>query len=155
MAPESEAGRLPAPHSLPIRVYYEDTDFSGVVYHASYLRFLERGRTEFIRDLGVDQALLHGDHGFGFVVRRMTIDWLKPARMDDVVVIETRPALLKAASMTLTQRVMLGEATLVAAEVLIASVVHGRPSRLPPDIRERITAAAHDAGVDVSPKTRR
>ncbi|GGH29858.1 tol-pal system-associated acyl-CoA thioesterase [Alsobacter metallidurans] len=143
-----------APHTLSIRVYYEDTDFSGVVYHASYLRFLERGRTEFIRDLGVDQALLHGDHGFGFVVRRMTIDWLKPARMDDIVVVETRPAILKAASMTLNQRVLLGDDVLVTAEVLIASVVHGRPSRLPADIRQRITESARDAGVDVTRKAR-
>lgn len=141
-------------HTLSIRVYYEDTDFSGVVYHASYLRFLERGRTEFIRDLGVDQALLHGDHGFGFVVRRMTIDWLKPARMDDVVVVETSPVRLKAASMTLSQRVMLGDEVLVTAEVLIASVVHGRPSRLPADIRQRITASAQEAGVDVTRKAR-
>lgn len=143
-----------AAHRLPIRVYYEDTDFSGVVYHASYLRFLERGRTEFIRDLGVDQALMHGDHGFGFVVRRMTIDWLKPARMDDVVSVETTPALLKAASMTLTQRVTLGDDVLVTAEVLIASVVHGRPSRLPADIRQRITDAARHNGVDVTRKAR-
>jgi acyl-CoA thioester hydrolase len=155
MTHDGESPRRPVPHSLPIRVYYEDTDFSGVVYHASYLRFLERGRTEFIRDLGVDQALLHGDHGFGFVVRRMTIDWLKPARMDDLVVVETRPTLLRAAAMTLTQRVMLGEETLVSAEVMIASVVHGRPSRLPADIRERIAAAAREAGVDVAPKARR
>jgi acyl-CoA thioester hydrolase len=155
MPHESDSARRPGPHTLPIRVYYEDTDFSGVVYHASYLRFLERGRTEFIRDLGVDQALLHGEHGFGFVVRRMTIDWLKPARMDDLVTVETSPKLLRAAAMTLTQRVMLGEDVLVAAEVVIASVVHGRPSRLPADIRARIAAAALEAGVDVTAKARR
>jgi tol-pal system-associated acyl-CoA thioesterase len=78
-------------HLLPVRVYYEDTDFSGVVYHASYLRFMERGRTELLRATGVDQSELHGtEEGLSFAVRRMRIDYLKPARMDDVLTIETR-----------------------------------------------------------------
>ena len=77
------AGRLDGGdhHRLPVRVYYEDTDFSGVVYHASYLRFLERGRTDLLRAAGVDQSELHADgEGLVFVVRRMTIDYLAPAR---------------------------------------------------------------------------
>lgn len=129
-------------HTLPIRVYYEDTDFSGVVYHASYLRFLERGRTEFIRALGVDQAILHGDHGFAFVVRRMAIDWLKPARMDDVITVETRPAELKGASMLLAQRVLRGEEVLLTADVLVAAVANGRPTRLPTALRDRLATSA-------------
>jgi acyl-CoA thioester hydrolase len=124
------------PHSLSLRVYYEDTDFSGVVYHASYLRFLERGRTEFIRDLGIDQNALHRQTGFAFVVRRMTIDWLKPARMDDILAVETAPTELKGASMRLTQRVLRGEEVLLSADVLVAATENGRAARLPAALRE-------------------
>ena len=81
-------------HVQPVRVYYEDTDFSGVVYHASYLRFMERGRTNYLRLLGADQRALFEEAekeapGFAFVVRSMQIDFLKPARMDDVLEIVT------------------------------------------------------------------
>jgi acyl-CoA thioester hydrolase len=131
-----------APHLFPLRVYYEDTDFSGVVYHASYLRFMERGRTEFIRSLGVDQAALYRETGFSFVVRRMEIDWLKPARMDDEVVVVTLPLALKGASMLLRQEVRRGDDTLVAAQVLVAGVAGGRAARLPPALRERLAAFA-------------
>src|SRR5829696_6803540 len=91
-------------HLLPVRVYYEDTDFSGVVYHASYLRFLERGRTDFLRLAGVDQSTLHAEgEGLIFAVRRMTIDFLKPARMDEVLVIETRTEEVRGASLVIAQ----------------------------------------------------
>jgi acyl-CoA thioester hydrolase len=119
-------------HALPIRIYYEDTDFSGVVYHASYLRFLERGRTELLRDLGVHQAALHGDAAaLAFAVRRMTIDWLKPARMDDMVTVETRIGAIKGASLMLLQRILRGEELLLTAEVLVVAVSSGKPARLP------------------------
>ena len=89
-------------HLLPLRVYYEDTDFSGVVYHASYLRFMERGRTELLRATGVDQSALHGaEEGLSFAVRRMTIDYLRPARMDDVLTIETRTGEIRGASLVM------------------------------------------------------
>ena len=133
------------PHLLPLRVYYEDTDFSGVVYHASYLRFLERGRTEFIRALGIDQAALHTADGFAFVVRRMTIDWLRPARMDDCISIETRPLALKGASLELAQRVLRDSEVLLEAAVLVAGVAGGRPVRLPADLRRRLETAANGA----------
>ncbi|MHB2165532.1 tol-pal system-associated acyl-CoA thioesterase [Alsobacter sp. R-9] len=133
---------MSAPHTLSVRVYYEDTDFSGVVYHASYLRYLERGRTEFIRSLGIDQAAVFRDTGFSFVVRRMAIDWLKPARMDDVVTVATAPLALKGASMQLAQRVLRADEVLVAAEVLVAGVAAGRAARLPPGLRERLEAFA-------------
>src|SRR5215204_3894025 len=84
-------------HVLPVRVYYEDTDFSGVVYHASYLRFMERGRTDYLRLLGVDHRALF-DEGFAFVVRTMQIEFLRPARMDDVLEIRTAPQEVKGAS---------------------------------------------------------
>ncbi len=128
-------------HRLPIRVYYEDTDFSGVVYHASYLRFLERGRTEFIRSLGVDQAAVHRETGFAFVVRRMTVDWLRPARMDDVVTVETTASELKGASMLLTQRILRDSDLLLTAEVLVAGIREGRPGRLPEALRIALAGA--------------
>ncbi|MFM8701247.1 MAG: tol-pal system-associated acyl-CoA thioesterase [Hyphomicrobiales bacterium] len=126
-------------HALPIRVYYEDTDFSGVVYHASYLRFLERGRTELLRDLGVHQAALHGDAAaLAFAVRRMTIDWLKPARMDDMVTVETQIVAIKGASLMLLQRILRGEELLLEAEVLVAAVSDGKPARLPAGLKEQL-----------------
>jgi acyl-CoA thioester hydrolase len=130
-----------SPHRLSIRIYYEDTDFSGVVYHASYLRFLERGRTETLRDRGIDQAALYGDGGAGalsFAVRHMTIDWLKPARMDDVVSVETRIGAIKGASLTLHQRILRGEELLMTAEVLVALVADGKPARMPPYLRAKL-----------------
>jgi len=129
-------------HTLPIRVYYEDTDFSGVVYHASYLRFLERGRTELLRDLGVHQAALHGDEAaLAFAVRRMTIDWLKPAKMDDVVTVETRVAEVKGASLVLNQRIVLGEMVLLTADVRVALVQNGKPARLTADLRAKLATS--------------
>ena len=130
-----------SPHRLSIRIYYEDTDFSGVVYHASYLRFLERGRTETLRDRGIDQAALYGDGGKGalsFAVRHMAIDWLKPARMDDVVSVETRIGEIKGASLTLHQRILRGEDILMTAEVLVALVADGKPARMPPSLRAKL-----------------
>jgi acyl-CoA thioester hydrolase len=124
---------------VAIRVYYEDTDFTGVVYHASYLRFFERGRTEFLRDLGIGQRELHaGDEPVAFVVTRMVIDWLKPARMDDVVTVETTALAVKGASMRLAQRLLRAEEVLTTAEVTVACVAHGRPVRLPPAVRVRL-----------------
>jgi acyl-CoA thioester hydrolase len=140
---------LASPHRFQLRVYYEDTDFSGVVYHASYLRFLERGRTEFIRDLGIDQAVLHREEGFAFAVRRMTVDWLRPARMDDILVVESEAVRLKGASLELAQRIVRGDDLLFTAQVLVAGVVAGRPARLPRAIGARLAAcagAASDGG---------
>ena len=129
-------------HTFPIRVYYEDTDFSGVVYHASYLRFLERGRTELLRDIGVHQAALHGDEAaLAFAVRRMTIDWLKPAKMDDVMTVETRVAEVKGASLVLDQRIVLGDVVLLTADVLVVLVQNGKPVRLTADLREKLAAS--------------
>ena len=127
-------------HTLPIRIYYEDTDFSGVVYHASYLRFLERGRTELLRDLGVHQSALHDDEeALAFAVRRMTLDWLKPAKMDDVVTVETRISEIKGASLVLNQRIVLGDLVLLTADVLVALVQNGKPARLTPALRAKLT----------------
>lgn len=126
-------------HLLPIRVYYEDTDFSGVVYHASYLRFMERGRTELIRDLGIAQSdLFDGDVPLAFAVRRMTIDFLKPARMDDLLTVETVPAIARGATMDLHQRILRGDEVLITADVRVACVGAGRARRLPESLRRRL-----------------
>jgi acyl-CoA thioester hydrolase len=127
------------PHRIAVRVYYEDTDFSGVVYHASYLRFMERGRTEQIRDLGVAQAeLFDGEQGLSFAVRRMAIEFLKPARMDDLLTIETRPTEARGATLLLAQRVLRGEEVLVTADVTVACVGGGRARRIPDGLRRRL-----------------
>lgn len=126
----------PGIHTLPVRVYYEDTDFSGFVYHASYLRFMERGRTELLRGLAGDQSDLHRDAaGLHFVVRRMVIDYAKPARMDDLLDIQTWTATMKGASMHLAQEVRRGDELLVKAEVVVACVRDGRAIRLPDSLR--------------------
>jgi len=123
-------------HVLPVRVYYEDTDFSGVVYHASYLRFLERGRTDFLRLAGIDQSTLHADGaGLIFAVRRMTIDFLKPARMDDVLVIATRTEEVRGASLVIAQTIRRGEEAILTADVRVAALAAGRPARIPDGLR--------------------
>jgi acyl-CoA thioester hydrolase len=123
-------------HILPVRVYYEDTDFSGVVYHASYLRFLERGRTDFLRLAGIDQSTLHADGaGLIFAVRRMTIDFLKPARMDDVLVVETSIQEVRGASLVIAQSIRRGAETLLTADVRVAVLADGRPARIPDPLR--------------------
>src|SRR5438132_10808761 len=124
------------PHRLGVRVYYEDTDFSGFVYHASYLRFLERGRTELLRDLAGDQSDLHREaRGLVFVVRRMALDFIRPARMDDQLTIVTRTRQLRGASMQLAQEVRRADDLLVAADVTVACVRDGRAIRLPEALR--------------------
>lgn len=134
------SGRSLTHHRFPLRVYYEDTDFSGVVYHASYLRFFERGRTEFIRSCGIDQQALHRETGVYFVVRRMAVDWLKPALMDDELVVETKAVKFGGASMELSQRILRGDEVLTTAEVLVVILKEGRPTRLPDSIRAQIPA---------------
>jgi acyl-CoA thioester hydrolase len=131
------AGRLEhGTHVLPVRVYYEDTDFSGVVYHASYLRFLERGRTDFLRLAGVDQSTLHAEgEGLIFAVRRLAIDFLKPARMDEVLVIETRTEEVRGASLVIAQKIVRDGEVIVSADVRVAAIAGGRPARIPDGLR--------------------
>ncbi len=137
-------GSVPEPHLFTVRVYYEDTDFSGVVYHASYLRFLERGRTEFLRALGIEHKVIFaggGKEGFHFVVRSMAIDFARPALMDDALVVETRPAVIGGASIEMAQRILRGSEVLVTAKVRIAFVSEGKARRLPPDLAARLGQA--------------
>jgi acyl-CoA thioester hydrolase len=127
-------------HILTLRVYYEDTDFSGVVYHASYLRFMERGRTDYLRLTGADhrslfEAAEREAPGFAFVVRSMTIDFLKPARMDDVLDVVTSPQEVKGASVILHQQVTRTGEILVDAQVRVAFVSAGRARPIPKPLR--------------------
>lgn len=122
-------------HVLPVRVYFEDTDFSGLVYHATYLRWCERGRSDFLRLLGNDhRELIAGAQGrepAAFVVRRMSLEFLKPARIDEVLEVVTRPKELGAASLVLAQEIRRGETVLFTAEVLVVLVSQsGKPMRL-------------------------
>ncbi len=127
-------------HVLRVRVYYEDTDFSGLVYHASYLRFMERGRTDYLRLNGIDhratfEATQSDGAGFFFVVRTMQIEFLQAARMDDLLEIWTEPREVKGASATLLQRVVRDGATLIEATVRFACVAGGKPQRIPEHLR--------------------
>ncbi len=127
-------------HVLAVRVYYEDTDFSGRVYHASFLRFMERGRTNYLRLLGADHRALFEETeketpGFAFVVRRMNIEFLKPAHMDDVLDVITMPQEVKGASVALLQRVERQKELLVEARVQVAFVAGGKAQRIPRPLR--------------------
>ncbi len=128
-------------HDLVQRVYFEDTDFSGRVYHARYLHFMERGRSDYLRLLGVHHDELAAE-GAAFAVRRMEIDFLAPASIDDVVAIRTSPAGVSGARISLDQRIWLGAQLLVAARVTVAIVGRtGRPQRLPARIRQALGTA--------------
>src|SRR5262245_65874968 len=112
---------------MSVRVYYEDTDFSRIVYHASYLRFMERGRSNYLRLLEANHRAMFDETeteapGFSFVVRSMQIDFLKPAHMDDVLEIFTEPEVVKGASITLRQQVIRHGELLVEAHVRVAFV---------------------------------
>jgi len=132
-------------HLMTVRVYYEDTDFSGIVYHANYLRFMERGRTNHLRLMGAEQHTLFAEAetetpGFAFVVRSMTLDFLKPARMDDVLDVVTWPLAVKGASITLHQQVLRGDELLVDAQVRVACVSGGRARPIPRALRMAMVA---------------
>ncbi|MEP3437900.1 MAG: tol-pal system-associated acyl-CoA thioesterase [Hoeflea sp.] len=130
-------------HLLKQRVYYEDTDFSGFVYHARYLHFFERGRTDYIRLLGVSQGDLHAKtdpaDAVAFVVRRMEIDFKSPARMDDVLTISTLPTEVRGARMLLRQTIRRDTHLLAEAQVTVAVINgFGRARRLPDALMERL-----------------
>jgi acyl-CoA thioester hydrolase len=140
-------------HIMRVRVYYEDTDFTGIVYHANYLRFMERGRTNHLRLVAAGHRALFEEAeretpGFSFVVRSMQIEFLKPARMDDVLEIETAPEEVKGASMTLHQRIRCGEELLIEAHVRVAFVCGGRARPIPKPLREAWRANLTEGAAD-------
>jgi acyl-CoA thioester hydrolase len=121
-----------APETLTLRVYYEDTDAGGIVYHAAYLRFAERGRTEFVRKLGIDQQQLRAETGSGFVVTSLTIDYLKPAFLDDNLTITTEIERIRPASVNFKQTVARESQILAHLKVRVACLDgDGRLKRLP------------------------
>lgn len=138
----ASSGRLAdGVHCFPLRVYYEDTDAAGIVYYANYLKFIERARTEMMRGLGVEHARQRAETGLVFVVRRLIVDYVAPARLDDDLVVATRLLAQAGASITLEQSVRREGSLLVRAEVSIACVgPAGRPARLPPALRAALAS---------------
>lgn len=123
-------------HRFDLRVYYEDTDLAGIVYYANYLKFIERGRSELIRALGIDQTRLKAEADIVFAVRRVEADYLLPAVFDDRLTVETTLVAVSGARIVLRQDVMRGDARLFAGVVtLVCLTGSGKPARIPADIR--------------------
>ena len=131
-------------HALTLRIYYEDTDFSGFVYHARYLHFFERARTEMLRALGHDQRAMfaNAEGPEAFVVRRMAISFDRPALMDDMVEVRSVTTKVQGATMQIDQRLYRGEELLCSADVQVAYLVGGRPRRMPDSLRALFERAA-------------
>lgn len=126
-------------HEFSLRVYYEETDMAGIVYYANYLKYIERGRTEFVRALGVDQTAMKEGQGLVFAVKSLTADYVYPAKFDDILRVETTISGLSAARMVMGQQVFRGAQLLFDAEVtVICMTLGGKPQRLPADIRRNL-----------------
>lgn len=126
-------------HSHPIRVYYEDTDLGGFVYYANYLKFIERGRSEWVRSVGVDQTRLKAEQGILFVVRHLEADYLAPAYFEDLLAVETDLVAVAGSRIILAQRVMRESAVLFSARVTLVCVAGGRAVRVPGDVALQLT----------------
>lgn len=128
-------------HEFRLRVWYEDTDLAGIVYYANYLKFIERARSEWLRDLGVDQLRLKAG-GLVFAVRRIEADYLSPARFDDQLTVETALQSLSPARIVLDQQVLREGQTLFTSRVTIVCVAEsGRPARIPANVALRVQGA--------------
>ena len=133
---KTKPGAPMAIHRQAIRVYFEDTDAAGIVYYANYLKFAERARTDMLRDLGISHAEMMKRDGLVLVVRRCEIDYLKPARLDDLLTVETEAAKLGGASVDLRQRVLRDTDLLAELKVLVVCIgPDGRPHRIPDYVR--------------------
>ncbi|SMF32710.1 acyl-CoA thioester hydrolase [Tistlia consotensis] len=134
-------------HCLPLRVYYEDTDAAGIVYYANYLRFAERGRSEFLRLAGIDQRPLFDSQDLAFAVRHASLDYRWPARLDDRLEVRSRLVRLGAASVEIAQRIVRDRQTLVTIMVKVACVAlsDGKPKRLPAAVRTALEPFAQHA----------
>jgi acyl-CoA thioester hydrolase len=129
-------------HRFPVRIYYEDTDFSGFVYHAAYLKFFERGRTEFLRELGVHHSELAGD-GIAFAVRSMSLDFVGAAQIDDLLTVTTEVVGATGVRLQLRQTILRDDAVLTSAEVLVVAIkTSGGAARLPARLRSLLTPGA-------------
>ena len=127
-------------HILPVRIYYEDTDFSGLVYHANYVRYFERGRSDFLRLAGVSHTdLLERHDPAAFVVTRMEIDFKRPARIDDALQVRTTYDAARGARLSITQRITRGEELIVQAQVSAACIsLDGKPRKPPSGLVEAL-----------------
>jgi acyl-CoA thioester hydrolase len=135
-------------HVFAVRVYYEDTDAGGVVYHANYLQFAERARTEMLRCIGLQQSRLLADEGIAFVVRRCIVDFLAPARLDDHLLVATRLKDLRGASLDLEQTVSRDDLALARLQVRVACMaIDGRPKRLPRRVRAAFDEFTRTLGI--------
>jgi acyl-CoA thioester hydrolase len=131
-------------HALSVRVYYEDTDLAGIVYYANYLKFIERGRSEWVRALGVDQAALKTAEGIVFAVRRVEADYLRPARFDDDLTVTTKLRELGGARIVVEQEVLRGAERLFQAIVTLVCLSDGGHAvRMPPDLRAKLQPQLH------------
>jgi acyl-CoA thioester hydrolase len=126
-------------HHIEVRVYYEDTDFSGAVYHAAYLHFFERGRTEFLRAEGIHHSELARD-GIAFAVRSMEIDFPRAAHIDDLLAVETSVAEVSGARLVLDQKINRGDEIIATARVIVAAVRDGKATRLPRGVLAAFTS---------------
>ena len=125
-------------HRFLVRIYYEDTDFSGNVYHAAYLKFFERGRTEFLRALGIHHHEL-AQQGLAFAVRSMELDFIGAARIDDQLIVTTEVVASSGVRLVLDQSIAKGETIITKAHVLVVAIkTTGGPARLPADLRARL-----------------
>ena len=123
-------------HQMPLRVYYEDTDAAGIVYYANYLKFAERGRTEMMRELGFAHSQIAEEIGTLFTVRRCSVDYRAPARLDDALTVDTRIVEIGGATLLLDQQIRRDDNILVQIDMLVACVgPDGRPRRVPPGLR--------------------
>ena len=138
--PAMDASAPAESHAIELRVYYEDTDCAGLVFYANYLRFCERGRTELLRGLGFSQNELMREHGIGFVVHRLQAHYRHPARLDDLLRLETRAVSATRTTVVFAQRLLRGDLPLFDAEVTVACVdlQRGRPVALPAAVRARL-----------------
>ncbi len=126
-------------HRFDVRVYYEDTDMGGIVYHANFLKFIERARSEWVAGMGIDQAAMRDEDGIVFAVRRIEGDYLQPARYGDMLEVVTTTASVSGARLVMDQRVMRGQETLFTAQVTVACItLTGQPVRLPDVIRNQV-----------------
>lgn len=127
-------------HYLPVRIYYEDTDFTGVVYHANYVRYFERGRSDFLRLAGVSHSsLLEAPEPQGFAVSRLTLDFQKPARIDDALLVRTAFDQMRGPRIFIAQTLLRGAETLVTAAVEVCTIsLSGRPRKPPPELIQQL-----------------
>lgn len=126
-------------HDFPVRVYYDDTDAGGVVYHANYLKFCERARAEYLRDFGLDNTGIRTRHGIIIVVKKIEAEYLAPSRLDDSLVVQTRLLSMKNTSFVMEHKVLKGAGEIFAMTVLLVCVSESdaRPAKIPDELKDK------------------